>query len=200
MIRRDMTAHHSAGRRTRDTLRRSRRRQPVAKVTQDHEVEAGESRPPTEPIIFLTPWQRFGLRRLYATDEFGADGGYLDLRSGEFSGTRRVSEGIFRQVLPELETRAGGIGISAEEWAVVEDFLDTEPKSDRYEAEPLVVGCRMQSRWMDRLFVRRIEPGAEKVDLGWIDLTDGKLHADVPGAEPVIRHCAEKYQEAAPKP
>ena len=158
----------------------------------------GEVRPPDEPIIFLTPWQRFGLRRLYAMDEFGADGGYLDLRSGEFSGTRPISEGIFRQVLPELETRAGGIGISADEWTVVEDFLDSEPRSDRYVEGPLVVGLRMQNRWMNRLFVRRIEPGAEKVDLGWIDLTDGKLHAEVSEAEPVIRHCARKYQEAAP--
>jgi hypothetical protein len=193
-----MTAHHSAGRRTRNTTRRSRRRVPARDVPQVIGLEDHESRPPAEPIVFLTPWHRFGLRRVYVMDEFGADGGYLDLRSGELSGARRISEGVFRQVLPVLETRAGGIGMSAEDWSVIGEFLATDQTSDRYEAEPLVVGCRMQSRWLDRLFVRRIEPEGERSDLGWIDLTDGKIHADVPGSEPVILHCAKCYQEAGP--
>jgi hypothetical protein len=131
-------------------------------------------------------------------DEFGADGGYLDLRTGDFSGARSFSEGVFRQVLPELETKVGGLGITAEDWVVVQDFLASEPRSDLYVEEPLVVGCRMQSRWVDRLFIRLVQPGSPKVDIGWIDLADGKLHADVAGSEPVIRYCLRMYQEASP--
>ena len=191
-----MTAHHSAGRRTRDAARRSRRRQ-GAKTEGRRFVDRAEIHPPAEPIIFLTPWQRFGLRRIYAMDEFGTDGGYFDLRTGELTGTKSISEGVFRQVLPEMETRAGGIGIAAEDWAVVEQYVESEGEGDRYVAEPLVVGCRLQSKWLDRLYVRRIEPGAEKVDLGWIDLTDGRIQADEPGSEPIIRYCGRTYQVAS---
>ncbi len=153
--------------------------------------------PPSEPIVFLTPWQRFGSRRLYVMDEFGAEGGYLDLKSGELSGTTSTSEGVFRQVLPQLGTGAGKIGITTEDWAVVEEFLATDPSTDRYEAQAIIVGCRLENRWMDRLFVRLVAPGSVKVDIGWASLRDDKLHAEDPDAEAVIRYCRRSYLEAS---
>jgi hypothetical protein len=191
-----MTTHHSAGRRGRDTTRRPRRRQ-SPNGTRRLGFDRSETQPPKEPVIFLTPWQRFGLRRIYVMDEFGTDGGYFDLRTGELTGTKSISDGVFRQVLPEMETRSGGIGIPAEDWAVVEEFVATDTEDDRYVAEPLVVGCRLQSKWMDRLYVRRLTPGAAKIDLGWIDLTDGRIQASQPGAEAVIRYCGRTYQVAS---
>src|ERR1700743_1929136 len=107
-----MTAHHATGRRARAAARREKRKRPTVSEPRVDEVVDGEFYAPPEQVVFLTPWQRFGLRRLYVMDEYGADGGHLDLRTGELAATRSFTEGILRQVLPQLSFGVGRVGIS----------------------------------------------------------------------------------------
>ena len=58
---------------------------------------------------------------------------------------------------------------------------------------PLVVGRVWRKHGKHRLYVHRLGASGTKVDLGWIDLDDGRVQADHEGAEAVIRYCGNRY-------
>ncbi len=163
--------------------------------TREHAGDSGRAEPPPEPIVFLTPWRRHGQQRLYVKDELGLDGGYLDLRSGEVQGTSEAANSVLRRLLTHYAAERAPGGLDEEAMGAIKRFLASilGSKPVRASDQPLVAGYLWRNYGRSRLYVHRLEGTGTKVDLGWYDLKERRVHADVAGTEPVIRYCGERY-------
>lgn len=165
-------------------------------ATTEHAGDSGRAEPPPEPIVFLTPWRgRRGQYRLYVKDELGLDGGHLDLQSGEVQGTSEAANAVLRRLLPLYAGDAAPADIDDEAKGAIRRFLASilGSKPVRASDQPLVVGHHWRNYGRSRLHVWRLEGAGTKVDLGWYDLKEQRVHADLEGTEPVIRYCGERY-------
>ncbi len=157
--------------------------------------DVGEAVPPDEPVVFLTPWFKYGKRRLYVRDEEGADGGYLDLVSGDVVGTSAAAESVLRRMLVHYAEVDDG-EMSADDRGAICRFLDSfrlKPSAPAEVPLQLVVGQLWRGRGMQRLYVHRLTFTDEKVELGFYDLNDGLAICGNRADEPVVRYCGRCY-------
>jgi hypothetical protein len=174
----------------------------------EHAGDPGSAIPPAEPIVYLEPWNRYGKRRLYVKDEFGTQGGHLDLVDGSLVTELPVAEPVLRQLLPHYVSgeMGGGSddGISEQDLGAIRRFLQRfvgsqERRTPVREELEVVVGNVWRNHGKQRLYVHRLAPGVAKVQLGWFDLKEQRVHADVPGTEPEIRYCGQQYLTTRPQ-
>jgi hypothetical protein len=64
----------------------------------------------------------------------------------------------------------------------------------RAEEIPVVICLEWTDEARSCLYAFRLEPGATKIDLGSVDLTDGRTAAVVSGADPILRYCGDRYR------
>ena len=164
----------------------------------------GVATAPDEPVVFLTPWRKFGKRRMYVRDEEGAEGGYLDLASGDVVGTSRAAESVLRRMLVHYATEtvagngSGAGAISAEDRGGIRRFLDSvrlKPKVPDDLPLQLVVGQLWRGSEMQRLYVHRLTFTDEKLQLGFYDLNDGLAVCPDRVDESVVRYCGRRYAD-----
>ena len=153
---------------------------------------AGPSRAPEEAILFLTPWFKFGKRRLYGRDENGNDGGYLDLIDGAVGSDSPVAEQVLGQLLPHYADRREEVGLSEQDGGIIRRFLSGSPRRRPLSPTSLVVGYEWRKSGMWRLYVNRFGEDGHKQELGWFDLDDSRAYSDG-GFEAEVRYCGEKY-------
>lgn len=156
--------------------------------------ESGVEEAPEEPVVFMTLWARFGKRRLYVKDELGMDGGYLDLIEGTAVGTSPAAASVLQQLVPHYLNSGNSMELSDADRGAIRRFLSSLLGTSKDEPHvPLVVGRVWRKHGMQRLYVHRLGSNGTKVDLGWFDLTNGRVQADQHGSEPVIRYCGNRY-------
>lgn len=156
--------------------------------------EFGVEEAPDEPVVFMTLWSKYGKRRLYVKDELGMDGGYLDLVEGRAVGTSPGAESVLEQLVPHYLDTGNAMGLSDADQGAIKRFLSSLLGSSRSRPDtPLVVARVWRRPGIQRLYVHRLGSNGTKVDLGWFDLSDGRVQADQQGAEPVIRYCGNRY-------
>lgn len=153
---------------------------------------AGPSRAPDEAVVFLTPWFKYGKRRLYARDENGNDGGYLDLVDGAVVSDSPVAEQVLGQLLPHYADQLEEVGLSEKDGGIIRRFLSGSPRRRSLSPTPLVVGYEWRKSGMWRLYVNRFGADGEKEELGWFDLDDSRAYSDA-GFEAEVRYCGERY-------
>jgi hypothetical protein len=156
-----------------------------------------EETPPPEPVVFLSPWFKFGKRRIYVRDELGIDGGYLDLQTASVVGTSKSAESVLRQLLPAFAEGQSTDELTDTDRGAIRKFLSSLRGNSRRNPEgiALVVGYAWRNHGMRRLYVHRLDPSGAKVELGWFDIDDGLACAVVQGSEPVIRFCGRRYRD-----
>jgi hypothetical protein len=153
---------------------------------------AGPSRAPEEPVLFLTPWFRYGKRRRYARDENGNDGGYLDLVDGVVVSDSPVAEQVLGQLLPHYADQLGEVGLSEHDGGIIKRFLSGSRRNRPLSPTPLVVGYEWRKSGMWRLYVNRFGADGLKQELGWFDLQDSRAYSEG-GFDAQVRYCGEKY-------
>ena len=161
-------------------------------ANREHAGDPGTASPPPEPIVFLTPWRKYGKSRIYVKDEEGSDGGYLDLVSGEVSSDSSTAASVLSWLLPHYLDGDGDLDEA--ELGVIRRFLKKKSRKKRRSAEPIVVGYRWQNHGRSRLYVSRIDAEGTKVDLGWYDLKEQRVHEEAAGLAPIVRYCGERYE------
>jgi hypothetical protein len=147
---------------------------------------------PDEPIVFLTRRGDDG-DLLDARDEEGVWGGFVDLRSGEAHAESTTATTVLRQVAPHFASS------TADAVAGVADHRGGGRLRGRFSRRrtdeiPVVVCLEWSDAARSRLYVFRLEPGAVKTDLGWVDLDDRRTAAVVSGADPILRYCGDRYR------
>lgn len=152
----------------------------------------GEATPPEEHVVFLTPWFKYGKRRIYARDEVGTDGGYLDLLSGDVVGESPVAAQVLGQLLPHYLSDLEGAGLTDDDTAGVQTFLASRARATA-RAMPLVVGYVWRKGGLRRLYVSRLTTDSQMLSMGWYDLEDGRTYSQGDlNAE--VRFCGQTYQ------
>jgi hypothetical protein len=152
----------------------------------------GPARAPAESVIFLTPWFRYGKRRLYARDENGNDGGFLDLVNGVVESDSPLAEQVLGQLLPHYTDQLEEVGLSADDGGIIRRFLSGSRRRRPLSPIPLVVGYEWRRHGMRRLYVNRFGEDGSKLELGWFDLDDSRTYSDA-GFDAEVRYCGEKY-------
>lgn len=157
---------------------------------------------PSELVVYLVPWKKSGRHRLYVRSNDGADVGYLDLVSGHCSSPSAAWEAILAQLLPHyLKGDTPGMrreDLSAEAQGVIRRFLDSlrgRVAQSRPSERPIIACYRWKRHGKDRLYLSRLAPGGDKVELGSFDLDNGMLRANGPGVSATVGYCGRRFQE-----
>lgn len=155
---------------------------------------------PAESVVFLRPWRKHGKYRMYVKRGDGNDMGCLDLLTGKVQADRHEDEVVLQQLLPHyLKGDMPGTGaedVNAEERGVMTRLLNAFlGKKPRRPEQPVITCSLWQKHDMKRLYVHRIEPGGEKVELGWVDPSDDRHHAADAAARSVLGFCSRRFRE-----
>ena len=163
--------------------------------------ESDEAHPPPEPIVYLTAWHGRGKHWLYVKDELGNDGGYLDLKSGQVVESTEAARAVLQQLLPHYINGGDGAELSAENRGAVRRFLSSVFSSSATSGPEvsMVAGQLWRNYGLRRLYVDRLEPGAQRTPLGWYDLDDGIATATTAEFEPIVRYCGRQYLSIHPQ-
>jgi hypothetical protein len=165
-------------------------------------ASSGTPEIPVELVVYLVPWKKHGRHRLYVRSAEGADVGYLDLNSGHCSSPSDDWEAILAQLLPHyLKGDTPGMkreDLSDEAQGVIRRFLDSlrgQRATARPPERPIIACYRWKKHGKDRLYLSRLVPGGQKVELGSFDLDSGMLHPNGPGVAGTLGYCGQRFQE-----
>lgn len=149
---------------------------------------------PTEMVVFLYPWSKYGKRRLYVKAVDGSEIGYLNLATGEVQAAEDSWNPVLARLLPHYVADAPGAQteeLSGEARGAFRRFLDFmggRQQEQRQAPPPLLAAYRWKNYGKERLYLNRIQAGA-KHNLGWVDLKSDGLKADVAEAKPLLVYC-----------
>jgi hypothetical protein len=168
-------------------------REPVVDLRRGAEVHL-PAEAPDEPIVFLTRRRSDDADLLEVRDEEGVWGGCVDLRSGETRAESSIASTVLRQAAPHFA--AGAAPVAGPDAAARTGLgrLRGLLGARRVDEIPVVVCLEWSDAARSRLYAFRLEPGAVKTDLGWVDLDDHRTAAVVSGAEPILRYCGDRYR------
>jgi len=126
--------------------------------------------------LYVQPWSRAGRHRLYVNDEPGRSLGYKDTVAGTIAVTEPDMDAVVRGVL--THATASELGLRAE--AMPKVPIDV-PGGRLLSAVTRTwmsfhVGYRWRKGTADRLYGWRVDPTAGVADLGYVDLTTGRIH------------------------
>ena len=109
-------------------------------------------------------------------------------------GTSPAAESVLQQLVPHYLNSGNAMELSDADQGAIKRFLSSLLGGSKGKRDvPLVVGRVWRKHGKHRLYVHRLGASGTKVDLGWIDLDDGRVQADHEGAEAVIRYCGNRY-------
>lgn len=156
---------------------------------------------PVDLVVYLVPWKKGGRHRLYVRSTEGDNVGYLDLVTGQCSSPSPEWEAILAQLLPHyLKGDTPGMkheDLSAEAQGVIRRFLDSlrsQKEKARPPERPIIACYRWKKHGNDRLYLSRLAPGGQKVELGSFDLDSGMLRASGPGVAATLGYCGQRFQ------
>ncbi|HEX7165338.1 MAG TPA: nuclease-related domain-containing protein, partial [Acidimicrobiales bacterium] len=157
---------------------------------------------PEEQVVYLKPWKRQRMHRLYVQSNEGGDVGYLDLASGRVVTTSAEWDDVLAQLLPHYAwgdspgtTKAD---MTADAKGALRRFIDALLRRPAPTPERSIIACyRWRGHGKDRLYLSRILPGGQKRELGFFDLHTGKLRPDddALGSTAVLGYCGQRFQQ-----
>lgn len=157
---------------------------------------------PSELVVYLVPWKKAGKHRLYVRSSEGSNVGYLDLVTGHCSSPSEEWEAILAQLLPHyLKGDTPGMkreDLSDEAQGVIRRFLDSlrgQRAAARPPERPIIACYRWKRHGKDRLYLSRLVPGGQKVELGSFDLDSGMLRPNGPGVAGTLGYCGQRFME-----
>jgi len=150
---------------------------------------AGELFTRANIFLYVEPWARSGLRRLYLNDEEGDTLGFKDLISGDISVTAAEQEKVVRGVL--ANAHAGGLSLSRSALPKIPVRLPGGRLLGHLGKLwcSFLIGQHWRRGGKDRLYVTHAAMDHGIFDLGYVDLATGVLFPS--SNEPLARDLRE---------
>ena len=157
-------------------------------------LPAADGPTPDERVLFLTPWTRKGLRRLYVRDDRGAQIGFLDLVTGRMTSEASGSEALLSRLMAAFAENDSDELLSPKARSVLRRFIDSLIGKKAAPADPLIVVRVWKKFSVIKLYVHRLESDGRKVQLGSIDVTTRTAKGPEEHWK-LFTYCAERYED-----
>jgi hypothetical protein len=156
---------------------------------------------PSEMIVYLERWNKYGHRRLYAKAFDGSSLGYLDVATGDVHPSADRCRPVLAQLLPhyvgtEATTALQVEKLSGEARGVLRRFVDAVlGRANPVQRQPILVGWHWRNYGKDRLYLHRIESSGARSELGWYDLANGRSKSNDPQSARLLEYCGSQFRD-----